>query len=80
MLGHIEDQQSPHPIVGAALPHLREKQDVKAFGVTGFYFRHVFLKSGCIPVKGFPVVMTRRLSVLRRQQQNGSIKLVLMGV
>src|SRR5208282_2729368 len=62
MLGHIEDQQSPHPIVGAALPHLREKQDVKAFGVTGFCFRHAFLKSGCTPVKGFPVVMTRRLS------------------
>ena len=46
VLGHIKDQQSPHPIVGTALPHLREKQDVEAFGVTGLHFRQVFLKSG----------------------------------
>ena len=33
VLGQVENQQGAHPVIGKALPHLGEEQDVETLGV-----------------------------------------------
>jgi hypothetical protein len=34
LLGHVENQQGTHAVIGEALPHFREEQDIEALGMT----------------------------------------------